>query len=58
MKRNIGNDPQGWKEWAGQKIRLRQNEEETSSSERITLFPGWATRRYDTVAGNGMLKIP
>jgi hypothetical protein len=50
MKRDNRSEAQtqSWKEWAGQKIKLRQGQgvEEASSMERVTLFPGWATRRY------------
>jgi hypothetical protein len=53
---------QSWREWAARKIKLRrgQTDEGPLVTEKITLFPGWATRRYDTDndAGNhdGMVK--
>ena len=40
---------QSWGQWAGQKIRdLRQPNEEAASSavEKLSLFPGWAVRKY------------
>ncbi|TFK51999.1 hypothetical protein OE88DRAFT_1658744 [Heliocybe sulcata] len=38
---------QSWKQWAGEKWRGRGGEGITT--ERISLFPGWATRRYREV---------
>jgi len=48
------NQTQSWREWAGQKIKLRrgQTEEEAFVREKLTLFPGWATRRYDHSTGS------
>ncbi|KAH8104041.1 hypothetical protein BXZ70DRAFT_679687 [Cristinia sonorae] len=40
---------QSWSQWAGQKIRdLRQSNDEGSGTvvEKLSLFPGWAARRY------------
>lgn len=40
---------QSWGQWAGQKIRdLRQPNEEAASNavEKLSLFPGWAVRKY------------
>jgi len=56
LKRNNLNlhDTQGWKEWASQKIKIRRGvgDGDASGMENITLFPGWATRRYGDGAGN------
>lgn len=66
IRRHNVNDTrtQSWREWAAQKIKLRlgQTDEGPLVTEKITLFPGWATRRYDTDsdAGNdhdGMVKL-
>jgi hypothetical protein len=58
LKRNTPNETQAlsWKEWAGQKIKLRRGAGggEDLGMEKVTLFPGWATRRYGDVAGHGM----
>jgi hypothetical protein len=58
LKRSISTEPQAlsWKEWAGQKIKLRRGAVggEDMCMEKVTLFPGWATRRYGDVVGNGM----
>ncbi|KAF8230808.1 hypothetical protein L208DRAFT_101824 [Tricholoma matsutake] len=42
------------KEWAGQKIKKRRRTDvgDTSVTERLTLFPGWATRRYSDVSND------
>lgn len=42
-------DRQTWKQWAGQKIKIRRNYDSTVlvESERVSLFPGWAARRYE-----------
>lgn len=38
---------QSWKEWAGDKIRKRGTGSGSKDAvERISLFPGWAHRRY------------
>ncbi|TFK39506.1 hypothetical protein BDQ12DRAFT_712190 [Crucibulum laeve] len=39
---------QSWRQWAGQKIRLRRGsgDEEDRNTEVVNLFPGWAARRY------------
>ncbi|KAA1468924.1 hypothetical protein DENSPDRAFT_834421 [Dentipellis sp. KUC8613] len=36
---------QSWAQWAGQKIAKRM-EDAGGSSEKVVLFPGWASRRY------------
>ena len=36
---------QSWSQWAGQKLRQVQGEA-TPSVESLSLFPGWATRRF------------
>lgn len=36
---------QSWSQWAGQKLRQVQGET-TPSVESLSLFPGWATRRF------------
>ncbi|KAF8235481.1 hypothetical protein L208DRAFT_1376490 [Tricholoma matsutake] len=48
MQRRNNPRTQSWKEWAGQKIKLGrgQSDYQASETERITLFPGWAARRY------------
>ncbi|KAF8220192.1 hypothetical protein L208DRAFT_1008618, partial [Tricholoma matsutake] len=48
MQRRNNPQTQSWKEWAGQKIKLGRGQSgyQASDTERITLFPGWATRRY------------
>lgn len=41
---------QSWGQWAGQKIReIRQPNEEGGATaiEKLSLFPGWAARRYE-----------
>ncbi|OJT11213.1 Phosphatidate phosphatase APP1 [Trametes pubescens] len=37
---------QSWGQWAGQKLRRGSQSEYDVSGDRITIFPGWATRRY------------
>lgn len=46
---------QGWRAWAGQKIKLRRgtSDQDNSGLEIITLFPGWAARRYRKAGTNG-----
>ena len=36
---------QSWKDWAGEKIK-RRNSSMSNAVERISMFPGWAVRRY------------
>ncbi|KAF6759332.1 hypothetical protein DFP72DRAFT_132948 [Ephemerocybe angulata] len=53
---NLSEERQGWRAWAGEKARgLRnggwrgspgENDPSLENVETITLFPGWATRRY------------
>ncbi|KAL1748148.1 hypothetical protein HDZ31DRAFT_30199 [Schizophyllum fasciatum] len=47
-----GADRQTWKQWAGQKLRGQPGDNYRPDLERISLFPGWAVRRYKT-AGSG-----
>ncbi|KAF9525117.1 hypothetical protein CPB83DRAFT_885775 [Crepidotus variabilis] len=43
----VGEERQGWRAWAGQKIRGRgRNGNDPAKEEFINLFPGWAARRY------------
>lgn len=38
---------QSWRAWAGQKIKLRRGQNDPiPSAEVVSLFPGWAARRY------------
>ncbi|KAI0695337.1 hypothetical protein C8T65DRAFT_665431 [Cerioporus squamosus] len=37
---------QSWRQWAGQKLRRGSQSEYDTSGDRLSLFPGWATRRY------------
>ncbi|KAI4519233.1 hypothetical protein K525DRAFT_258712 [Schizophyllum commune Loenen D] len=37
---------QTWKQWAGQKLRGQPGDNYRPDLERISLFPGWAVRRY------------
>ncbi|RPD64162.1 hypothetical protein L227DRAFT_571731 [Lentinus tigrinus ALCF2SS1-6] len=37
---------QSWSQWAGQKLRRGSQNEYDTSGDRLSLFPGWATRRY------------
>ncbi|KAI0741654.1 hypothetical protein C8Q80DRAFT_1274047 [Daedaleopsis nitida] len=37
---------QSWSQWAGQKIRRGSQGDYDISGDRLSLFPGWATRRY------------
>ncbi|TFY81111.1 hypothetical protein EWM64_g2908, partial [Hericium alpestre] len=37
---------QSWAQWAGQKIAKRLDDVGGGSSEKVILFPGWASRRY------------
>ena len=37
---------QTWSQWAGQKLRRGSQGEQDYSGDRISLFPGWAARRY------------
>ena len=52
LKRNSPNDVHSWKQWAGEKIKFRKgtSDGEAFHKETITLFPGWAARRYPCVA--------
>ncbi|KAH9943840.1 hypothetical protein B0H21DRAFT_877648 [Amylocystis lapponica] len=50
-----GSDPvrkQSWGQWAGQKLR-RSAQTEGTNFEKLSLFPGWAARRYRR-SGDGM----
>ena len=46
----LGADPnskkQSWSQWAGQKLRRGSQSEYDTSGDKLSLFPGWATRRY------------
>ena len=47
-------DRQNWREWAGQKYRLRRKgngEAALPSTEIVSLFPGWSARRYAVDTG-------
>jgi hypothetical protein len=57
LKRRDSDETQieSWKERPGQKINLRRSGESVVT-EKITLFPGWATRRYGD-PGNGMFEV-
>lgn len=50
LQRRVSADgtKQSWKAWAGEKISagMRGGGGAGQTSERIALFPGWATRRY------------
>ncbi|KAH8111003.1 hypothetical protein DFH11DRAFT_708254 [Phellopilus nigrolimitatus] len=37
---------QSWREWAGDKISRRTNSMNEAAVEKVSLFPGWAARRY------------
>ena len=37
---------QSWSQWAGQKLRRGNQGEYDASGDRLSLFPGWAARRY------------
>ena len=37
---------QSWGQWAGQKLRRGSQGEYDISGDRLSLFPGWAARRY------------
>ncbi|KAJ8503063.1 hypothetical protein ONZ45_g11184 [Pleurotus djamor] len=44
-----GRQGQGWREWAGEKIKYGRSQNNTPPpppSERVALFPGWAVRRH------------
>ncbi len=45
---------QSWREWAGDKLRRRGSyNSNVTSVEKLSLFPGWATRKYDTEKTEG-----
>ncbi|PBK65951.1 hypothetical protein ARMSODRAFT_960865 [Armillaria solidipes] len=49
LQRRLGIDAengQSWKEWAGQKISNKLSSNGNQGTEKIALFPGWASRRY------------
>lgn len=47
MNGNVEERKQSWREWAGDKIRKRATGSGSKDAvERISLFPGWASRRY------------
>lgn len=38
-----------WKDWAGEKIRNRRGSSWNNGAvEKVSLFPGWASRKYDS----------
>ena len=44
-----GEERQGWRAWAGQKIRVRRGggyDANNGNAELVNVFPGWAARRY------------
>lgn len=46
---------QGWRDWAGEKMRRRNTQNVEPGSEQIVMFPGWSTRRYhDLEEGQSM----
>lgn len=47
---------QGWGAWAWEKLPKRGNNTPNVGIEKVTLFPGWATRRYLGREGECMLK--
>jgi hypothetical protein len=50
----LPDEQQGWRVWAGQKMKFRRGTSDTDSSgmHTVTLFPGWAARRYRKVGSN------
>ncbi|KAI0369116.1 hypothetical protein BV20DRAFT_997309 [Pilatotrama ljubarskyi] len=49
---------QSWSQWAGQKLRRGSQNEYDVSGDRLSLFPGWATRRYREPRKDGQEDIP
>ncbi|KAI0357995.1 hypothetical protein OH77DRAFT_1421254 [Trametes cingulata] len=49
---------QSWSQWAGQKLRRGSQSEYDVSGDRLSLFPGWATRRYREPRGEGEEDVP
>lgn len=43
-----------WAQWAGQKFR-RNGQFDDGSNDRVSLFPGWATRRYHQPPQDGVI---
>lgn len=54
LTNEMPNERQGWRAWAGQKIKLKTgtSNRDSSGMETITLFPGWAARSYRKVGSN------
>ncbi|KAI0630600.1 hypothetical protein C8Q77DRAFT_1160159 [Trametes polyzona] len=49
---------QSWSQWAGQKLRRGSQSQYDVSGDRISLFPGWATRRYREPQREGQEDTP
>ncbi|THH15739.1 hypothetical protein EW146_g4777 [Bondarzewia mesenterica] len=50
---------QTWTQWAGQKIaKVAREDSASESSEKIILFPGWASRRYHHLPGGSQEGAP
>ncbi|KAI8985542.1 hypothetical protein BD414DRAFT_529339 [Trametes punicea] len=49
---------QSWSQWAGQKLRRGSQSEYDVSGDRLSLFPGWATRRYREPQKDGQEDAP
>ncbi|KAI0675668.1 hypothetical protein C8Q78DRAFT_340765 [Trametes maxima] len=49
---------QTWSQWAGQKLRRGSQSEYDVSGDRLSLFPGWATRRYREPPSEGQEDVP
>lgn len=43
-----------WREWAGDKMRSRGMSGSDAAVEKVTLFPGWAARRYHDPGTEGI----
>ncbi|KAI0642090.1 hypothetical protein C8Q79DRAFT_918503 [Trametes meyenii] len=49
---------QTWSQWAGQKLRRGSQSEYDVSGDRLSLFPGCATRRYREPRTNACIDVP
>jgi hypothetical protein len=47
-----GQSPQNWKQWAGQLPQKIKRARTNTGTDEISLFPGWAVRRYDNTGSN------
>ncbi|KAF9499558.1 hypothetical protein BDN71DRAFT_1441689 [Pleurotus eryngii] len=55
--RSIQDGRQSWRDWAGEKIRSRRfrgSEKDSGPDERISLFPGWAAKRYRDIGDQNL----